>query len=351
MNDVVAKRRIKGLLELSDSVMTNEMCMAVANELTTNLPPIKTLMIGKQEDESADMSPIFHSLHHHPTLRKLYVECGTNTKLLSLGELLLYNSSIRMLYLWNSGSVLPDLSLIAAALRSNSSIRKLRIDGVMNDLTSVIEIMKVNSYLRDLRLYSNQIGDLSPIAAALQHNSSLEELDVIDNQLSDLSSIAEALRHNSSLRVLCLGNNNITNLNSLGEALIYNRSLEELRLESNRITDISPIGQALQYNTTLKLLDFDDNTIEDLSSLSEGLKHSPSLGVLSVECNPIADVTPICESLKFNSSLTNVYVDDWRVPEDSVAIMHDMLSRNSLNLPKRHATLFEIMMGELSPLE
>ena len=106
----------------------------------------------------------------------------------------------------------------------------------INDGIIIGELLKTNTTLTTLYLYSNNITDVQSIGEALKTNNTLTYLYLSDNNITDVQSIGEGLKTNNTLTYLELYNNNITDVQSIGDALKTNDTLTELDLRGNQLS-------------------------------------------------------------------------------------------------------------------
>ena len=140
-------------------------------------------------------------------------------------------------------------------------------------------------YLQDNNITSN---GASIIAAALRKNTTLEALNLSNNHVFDVGvrSLSEAVAsNNSSLQLLDLSSNDITDLGvrHLAEILKTNQTLIYLRLSSNKISDqgIQLLANVLaRQNNSLQEFYIDTNKLisdSSIDSLKQMIKYNRSL--------------------------------------------------------------------------
>lgn len=184
-----------------------------------------------------------------------------------------------------------------------------------------------------------------------------EARDIVDLRWRNISNeilkeISGKLMGKEGLKELHLGGNQIGDMSPLAEGLRYNTSLKRLYLSCNHIRDVSPLVEVLRYNSSLEGLWLNGNHIREVYPLGEGLRHNSSLTALYLDSNRITDLSPIAEGLRYNYSLKAMWNTDNPIRDrDALIAIEDMLETNNLNNPNRKATLFEMMMNVLSPLE
>lgn len=164
---------------------------------------------------------------------------------------------------------LAQVEAIADALKtSKSTILRMgscRITDVGGQ--AIGDALAGNTALRELWLFSNELGDLAAtaIGSALGANEVLTTLCLENNHVGDVGakSIATALCGTSRLEELGLGRNQIGDVGAkaIADALSINASVTALNLYNNRIGDVGAmaIGDALRSNGSLKRLGLQDN--------------------------------------------------------------------------------------------
>ena len=197
----------------------------------------------------------------------------------SLAEVLTVNTSLLMLDL--SDNPIGDLGVVslAKALTVNHTLAKLGLSRTQvggTGVSSVARALTVNTSLTTLDLSDNPIGDLGVVslAKALTVNHTLAKLGLSRTQVggTGVSSVARALTVNTSLTTLDLSDNPIGDLGvvSLAKALTVNHTLAKLGLSRTQVggTGVSSVARALTVNTSLTTLDLSDNPIGDLGVVS-----------------------------------------------------------------------------------
>ncbi|KAL9965532.1 hypothetical protein ACROYT_G029345 [Oculina patagonica] len=208
------------------------------------------------------------------------------------------------------------LARVSGSLLKRKALRLRWIIGI--DALIVLEALKWNSSLTELKLSDNNIGahGAAGLAEALQKYTSLTELYLSNNNIGahGATGLAEALQNNKSLTKLYLSLNNIGDHGATGlaEALQNNTSLTELGLSNNNIGDhgATRLAEALQKNKSLTKLYLSLNNIGDhgAAGLAEALQNNISLTVLYLSYNNIGDhgAAGLAEALKKNTSLTEL---------------------------------------------
>eukprot|EP00567_Pseudictyota_dubia_P000348 CAMPEP_0197464702 /NCGR_PEP_ID=MMETSP1175-20131217/64157_1 /TAXON_ID=1003142 /ORGANISM="Triceratium dubium, Strain CCMP147" /LENGTH=365 /DNA_ID=CAMNT_0043000687 /DNA_START=135 /DNA_END=1232 /DNA_ORIENTATION=+ len=190
------------------------------------------------------------------------------------------DSSFTRLNLWNKRIGDEGVSVLADALRVNTSLKVLVLGGnsIGDEGVSVLaDALRVNTSLEKLHLSGNSISDegVSVLADALTVNTSLTKLDLWGNNFGDegVSVLADALWVNTSLEALYLNGNSISDggVSILADALRVNTSLEELGLADNSIGEegVSVLADVLTVNTSLTKLDLWGNNFGDEGEVFE----------------------------------------------------------------------------------
>ena len=118
--------------------------------------------------------------------------------------------------------------------------------------------------LKTLHLSYNKLTGVSLVATALRSNTSLESIFLDYNRIQDDAVLlANALKHNKTLKKLHLGKNQVGDRGAIALAsmLTTNTTLEWMSLLSNLIhgKGLAALEVAFQQNMTLKFLDVDQN--------------------------------------------------------------------------------------------
>ena len=266
----------------------------------------------------------------------------------------------------------PSLSTLFLALRANTSLSSLHLDGhsicykggnslskalrVNTSLTSLdlsknainyeggnslSEALRVNTSLTSLHLSKNCIGyeGVYSLCEALRVNTALTSLDLSENFIEDegAKSLCEALRVNTALTSLDLSENFIEDegANSLSEALRVNTSLTSLDLSKNTINyrGANSLSEALRVNTSLTSLHLSKNCIgyEGAYSLCDALRVNTTLTSLDLSENFIEDkgANSLCEALRVNTALTSLDLSMNSIGDDGANSLSKALRVNT----------------------
>ncbi|XP_051763914.1 NACHT, LRR and PYD domains-containing protein 12-like isoform X29 [Ctenopharyngodon idella] len=283
--------------------------------------------------------------------------------------------------LGNCNITAEGCAALASALRSNSHLRELNLNGnIIGDggLTLLSDGLKdPHCKLEKLRLWGCNITaeGCAVLASALRSNSHLRELDLTDNKiggggltlLSDglkdphckleklrledcnitaegCAALASALRSNSHLRELDLTDNIIGGggLTLLSDGLKDPHcKLEKLRLEDCNITaeGCAALASALRSNSHLRELDLTDNIIGGggLTLLSDGLKdpHCKLEKLRLEDCNITAEgCAALASALRSNSHLRELDLTDNIIGGGGLTLLSDGLKDPHCKLEK-----------------
>jgi len=205
-----------------------------------------------------------------------------------LAEAFKHNASIQHLYLdkiplgekgarelasfIEKSTILKEISLvdcgigaevICEALRVNRSVVEVDLLRVtIHDASVIGAILKSNSTLRKMRLDALECTcSIVPIGEGLEENASLKclWLDNIPISGKDAWSLARGIKSNPSLRLLSLVGCSLDNvgLKALAKSLQFNKKLSNLCISDNDYSSIglNAISRALRVNTTLDTLE------------------------------------------------------------------------------------------------
>lgn len=192
----------------------------------------------------------------------------------AVGEGILVNNSLRVLYLGKIALGNEGLSTLTEALRVNKSIRTLSLRDNNIQSSGAIELFQsltCNTTLKEVFLNQNSIGDDAAciLGQSLRQNHSLTILQLCSNNIGSdgANALAQGLKSNKSLRMLNMNNNVIGDkgASALGQALKVNSSLEEVYLKNCEIQfeGAESFALSLIENKTLNVIDLRDNSICD----------------------------------------------------------------------------------------
>ncbi|XP_030644945.1 protein phosphatase 1 regulatory subunit 37 [Chanos chanos] len=210
----------------------------------------------------------------------------------------LLTSRLTVLHLENSCLSGKPLFTLVGALRKNRTLQELCLAN--NDLNSyqdamqLGELLKYNSSLRVLDLSNNLISDtgLEEICHGLRgQKAGLRTLVLWNNQITHRGMIhlEDVLPHLKILETLNLGGNDVKNtgIHALKESLMINRSISHLGLVSTGITceGTVTLAEILAENPKIQRLDLRQNRIltGGLMALSLALKINCSVTKLDLD--------------------------------------------------------------------
>ena len=218
-------------------------------------------------------------------------------------------SSLRVLNLRNCNLPEQAAGELSAAIRANSLLEKLWLNGNHLGSSTVIIVNALNEFstLKVLNLSGNEnrSQELAPtIVYVLSKNKFMEELGLSNNNLYDdgVILIAESLCEITTLRALYFQKNNITEKSAEALSLVIsiNKGLEELYLSNNQLRlGASKLATALRTISSLKVLDLENNNIpeEVVDELAATIWANNSLEQLWLSDNPLGlSITNILEA-------------------------------------------------------
>jgi len=223
-------------LDITSNLISQNGIDALANLLDKN-KNIKELTFGEENLYHLNVSPIFNSLNDNTTLKSLSICNGilNNSDVDKLTSMLRKNKKPSVLTLRISrsypydecyllhklatilnenvntkslilfGPTDDDVHIISDALTHNTKLKKLVLaSGSVTNTGALrlVELLKVNTTLKDLGLFNNNIEIEGIVALCGQY--SLTSLDVSDNDniSPHISSLSDALCKNTSLVVI-----------------------------------------------------------------------------------------------------------------------------------------------------
>lgn len=226
---------------------------------------------------------------------------------------------------WNAWDNEKRNEWLMLALAYNNIV-SLKLEGSqwnINDIESIAEALKSNTSLNDLDMQGVEIGrdGTAFLAKALELNTGLATLDYSSNYLEseEVAALSKALKANTSLKELNLFEDSIDDKGAkvLAKALQFNTSLQRLNLEDNQITDegVIDLAEMLKINTSLKELNLTDVFIklEGTKALAEAIKLNIGLKLLQLERkNILADREGyILDAVIINKSLESIHAIYW----------------------------------------
>ena len=178
-----------------------------------------------------------------------YNTFGTSGSL-SVSNMILTNSSIRVLCMSKNNLGDRELALLSQALTRNKTV-PLEVLNLSFNLFSCVGVESLmnavwgSKHLKELRLDNNRIADRgAQLTAVLLGSVQLKVLDLGFNRIGTvgIKALMKSLSENAILQYLSLSGNILDNISSkaLSYALAYNTSLQKLYLDK---CEISYIGQ------------------------------------------------------------------------------------------------------------
>ncbi|XP_064464369.1 NLR family CARD domain-containing protein 3-like [Ornithodoros turicata] len=191
-----------------------------------------------------------------------------------LSEGLKRSPQLKSVVLHYCGVSKEGMKLLLKALQQCNHLTSLQIRDYSFKKAAAVhlaEIVKRNSYLKDLFLYHMPDDVLEIIAIALRENSSIENLKINESNDSARSTphISEALKTNGTIRTLELNNCGVeeSDVVQFAQALKVNVTLRKLQLRWSSFTDAGArhLAQALEANHTLRELDLSCNDLTEVT--------------------------------------------------------------------------------------
>ncbi|XP_064464372.1 protein NLRC3-like [Ornithodoros turicata] len=179
-----------------------------------------------------------------------------------LSEGLKRSPQLKSVVLHYCGVSKEGMKLLLKALQQCNHLTSLQIRDysfLKAAAVHLAEIVKRNSYLKDLFLYHMPDDVLAIIAIALRENSSIENLKINESNDSarSMPHISDALKTNGTIRTLELNNCGVeeSDVVQFAQALKVNVTLRKLQLRWSSFTDAGArrLAQALESNHTLRV--------------------------------------------------------------------------------------------------
>ena len=241
--------------------------MIVIAEALCNLSLLKIVDVSHNPITSKAASALASVISNNKNLEELNLEnTGINTGLLEIVKALQNISSLQILNLGHNDFP-DDIGIeLAAAIESNSSLRKLWLTKT-NLRSSAVEVFTSLSFiscLTTLCIEDNVIDESASdvFAIVLSNNFGLEELYLGNNCMG-----VSVLNHAHFLTVVDLSNNNLSTDESdeLANLIQQNTNLEVLVLKNNNLeSSVTVVLDSLtRYTESLKVLDIENNAIDE----------------------------------------------------------------------------------------
>ena len=244
----------------------------------------------------------------------------------------LCGSGVKQLWLDNTGIGVPDCEALCELLKSNCSLKGLKIYGnnlSSESVASIITGLSHNSSLTELNISNSHfsMANVNNLASVLKDHSksALTELNLQNCQISSEGAVklVAGLCKNTTLTNLNLSHNSIgvhfEGVTAVAKLLVKvhgEHSLTHLELRDCRISGqgARELAAALCKNSTLKHLNLNYNPIgvEGASSISNILRHNKSLEVLHLRNESVGEegVQQIVDSLKHNQTLKKLCLSE-----------------------------------------
>lgn len=208
-------------------------------------------------------------------------------------------------------------------IRANDqSLKSLDLKGkglTVEDIRLLVDALQSNSYLTELNLSVNELGDDS---AALLATTRMHRLDLVNNSITAVG--AKALANNTHISILNLANNEVLDEGAI--ALATNLHLRKLVLNSN---GIGPKGaQALAKNNNLTHLFLNDNSIKDEGVIA--LAGHQYLIVFGLGNTRMGDEG--AKALVSNKNIVGIQLYQNRVSEDIMSQLVQSVTLNQKNM-------------------
>ncbi len=205
---------------------------------------------------------------------------------------------------------------------NNESLKKLdlRRKGLtVGDIRLLVDALQTNSYLTELDLSLNQLGDDSAklLAATRIHDLNLNENSITDSGAKDLAT-------NTHLSILEIANNDLSDEGAI--ALASNSHLKKLNLSRNCI---GPKGaKALAGHTRLTHLLLDDNLIKDEGVIA--LASNQRFIVIGLGNTGMSDQG--AKAFASHSNLTGIAIFQNSISEDVISQLEQTIARNTKDM-------------------
>jgi hypothetical protein len=286
------------------------------------------------------------------SMRKLLIRDGRRfycIKLLSCSgnlpsiiDMIMDHSSSEALTL--SHAELPTLQAVNAGLRTNQSLRVLRISAAAF-LEDCLEGLNNNCTLQVLDLCGSHLSEtaIDSLSRSLLPNRKLKVLRLNDCDIEDhaMAEVIECLLGNDSLQELELSNNGASNeALEMITALIQRNNIEKLGLSSLRLskdldqTILYKTIKSLKRNTSLSYLDISGNHFfnDAIIGLAESLCENSTLQSLDISNSHITEcgIKAFAKYLPQFKGLSVLSLAENDITEDAVLSLVDGLEHNRI---------------------
>lgn len=257
---IPAPTTIEQLEDVVVSYSTAEDLMFLLKQIRGNDPTVQQIDLERKRLPAAYLKALFSALASSKYVTRLRLtKTGVTDQVAgAVADFLRYNTSVTDLDLTKNGLTDEGCMLLAAALttdasKSNSSLRRLNLEG--NPISDV-GIRALCEALPGTGIHVLKLGKLpagigdagvQAIATLLRlQDCPLHKLDLRSCGLGNTgaSALAKALETNTSLLSLCLGRNSIGNaaVEDFAAALQHNTVMQTLDLQYNEFTDAGAVA-------------------------------------------------------------------------------------------------------------
>ena len=319
ITSVVTKNVSLEMLLLQDNNLNDEGVIKIAESLCKH-SKLKLLNLNSNNITEVAAEALASVISSNTGLEELYL--GNNQ--LGLGATKLATSlknisSLKVLDLDNNNIPVQVAEELSAAIRANSFLEKLWLNGnhLGSSIVIVINALKEISTLKELHLNDNKNRSkelASAITCVVAKNKFMETMLLSNNSINDegVIKIAQSLQKHTTLRCLDLQSNNITEEASeaLASVISSDIGLEELYLGNNQLgLGATKIATSLKNVLSLKVLDLQNNNIPEqvTDELSAVIKSNNLLEKLWLKGNDLESSTiTSVKALKEISTLKDV---------------------------------------------
>ena len=255
---------------------------------------------------------------------KLMFETTDSDHTQALEDMLLTNTSLKMLKIKKCPLPSLDITAISKGLMVNKTLTELFLDGITDEPGPIVDALACNSTLSTLQLRDCNLEDKheSSISTMLR-NGSIKSLDLSSNKLESTGAIGlfTALQSDSvKLEELSLHSNNLHDSGELAtvveSALSCNQMLKVLKLDgcSLHSSVVEGIATSLASNSILESISLRKNniTVSGVWQLCTILQVNAGLQSLKLRDSIILDratIDQLIEVLKFNSTLNTLELE------------------------------------------
>lgn len=322
--DALAVNKVLSRLVLSGNDIEDEGLLGIPKALKVNRA-LRELILEKNDFRRIGATALASALSHNSQITLLNLSrCAISLDgLKALSTVLRATNTIKDLKMAHCRLGNPEAEELAAALKQSQTLQTLDLDynsfGA-EGMSSLFSIVQANPRIRNLSMWGNLIsGPLAKeFAAALKSNTYLKSLRInlssYDHEMADL---AGSLRTKQNLTDLHIhGKFSVESLRILSALLTNNTYVISLSMVDASMTDDGALALCAFFkeNSSLTSLDLTKNSIETkgVYSICEALAGNQSLTSLNLSENKIGyDAVPILANLlRANKSLTQLTVDD-----------------------------------------